>query len=122
MRGGCKPETVQATKMVDQMTYRDRLRELGLFSLEKGRLKRHLFALLNRVWRRGSQILLRWAQRKAKSNSTCCNERISYWTQEKKLPSPDWLDRSSKETAVSDAEGFQHMARKGPEQPGLTLK
>lgn len=48
MRGGCKPETVQATKMVDQMTYRDRLRELGLFSLEKGRLKRHLFALSNK--------------------------------------------------------------------------
>lgn len=44
MRGGCNLERVKATKMVDQMTYKEKPRELGLFSLETGRLKCDLFA------------------------------------------------------------------------------
>ena len=47
LRGRCKLERVQATKMVDQMTYKERLKELGLFSLEEGRLKGDLFALFH---------------------------------------------------------------------------
>lgn len=46
-RGGCKLVRVQATKMVDQMTYKERLRDLGLFSLEEGKLKGDLFALFH---------------------------------------------------------------------------
>lgn len=77
---------VQATKMADQMTAM-RLRELGLFSLETGRMKWHPFALFH--YRTGNEeaadISFSDENREKPRATAHIAVRNSYWTQEKKI-------------------------------------
>ena len=124
-RGGGKLERVQATKTVAQMTYKEGLREMDLFILEKGRLKGDLFALFHyqtgygeaaaRSFSGGHSEMQRATAHAGMRKTPAGHKTIKFFT---------GMVRQVVQGGcrLSTPGKFQHMAGKGPKQRGLTLK